>query len=93
MGSANNSGSPNNNYGWGIPNLVLALKYSVIKGDVNTDDKISLVDIIYLVNYIFKAGPAPFPLKVGDVNCDNKVSLSDIVYLVNLIFKAGPSPC
>ncbi len=62
-------------------------------GDANNDTKINLQDIIYLVNYIFKGGPAPSPLLAGDVNGDGKINLSDIVYIVNYIFKGGPAPC
>jgi len=93
MQSANNIGSPNNNYGWGMPDMLLALRYSFINGDVNTDNNINLADIIFLVNYVFKGGLAPHPLKVGDVNCDSSVVLPDIVYLVNYVFKGGPPPC
>lgn len=93
MESANNAGSPNNNYGWGMPDMLLALRYSFINGDVNTDNNINLADIISLVNYFFKGGLAPHPLKVGDVNCDTSVGLTDIVYLVNYVFKSGPPPC
>ncbi|OGC84264.1 MAG: hypothetical protein A2V73_05325 [candidate division Zixibacteria bacterium RBG_19FT_COMBO_42_43] len=93
MESANNVGSPNNNYGWGMPDMLLALRYSFINGDVNTDNNINLADIISLVNYFFKGGLAPHPVKVGDVNCDTSVGLTDIVYLVNYVFKSGPFPC
>jgi len=64
-----------------------------ICGDVNNDGKVNLSDIIYLVNYIFKGGPAPIPLQAGDVNKNGQVNLADIVYLVNYIFKGGPKPC
>jgi len=62
-------------------------------GDVNhSGGTANLGDIIYLVNYIFKGGPAPNPLVSGDVNSAGAVNLSDIVYLVNYIFKGGPAP-
>ena len=28
-------------------------------GDVNCDDRVSVADVVYLVNYLFRAGPAP----------------------------------
>ncbi len=61
-------------------------------GDVNLDNKINLGDIIYLVNYIFKGGPAPNPIWLGDVNVDNITNLGDLIFLVNYIFKGGPGP-
>jgi hypothetical protein len=62
-------------------------------GDANGDGKVTVSDVVYLVNYLFKGGPAPIPLKAGDVNCDGKDTVSDVVYLVNYLFKGGPKPC
>jgi uncharacterized delta-60 repeat protein len=70
------------------------IKYvQFLRGDANKDSKVSLADIVYLINYLFKFGPAPEPIQSGDANCDGKVSLSDIVYLINYLFKFGPAPC
>ncbi len=58
-------------------------------GDANGDERISLSDIIYLVNYVFKAGPEPLPFFLsGDMNGDGTVALNDIIALINYIFKS-----
>jgi len=63
-------------------------------GDANGDCKVTVSDVVYIINYLFKGGPAPKPLKVADTNCDGKVTVSDVVYLINYLFKGGPpSPC
>jgi hypothetical protein len=69
-------------------------RFGVFKaGDQNHDHVISSADVIYLVNYIFKAGPAPQPcIAAGDVNCSGGVSSADIIYMVNFVFKSGPGP-
>lgn len=66
-----------------------------LTGDVNVSSNVSSADIIYLVNFVFKAGPAPLPCPAaGDVNCSGgAVSSADAIYLVNSVFKAGPPPC
>lgn len=65
----------------------------VFFGDVNGDSIVTVADIVYLINYLFKSGPAPIgSLLIGDVNCDGNVSVSDIVYLISYLFKGGPSP-
>jgi hypothetical protein len=65
-----------------------------LTGDVNQDANYSSADIIYLVNYTFKSGPAPLPVAgVGDVNCSRTVTSGDVIYMVTHIFKAGPAPC
>jgi subtilisin family serine protease len=81
-------------YGWGLVNVYGALtaQLSFDRGDVNNDGMISISDVIYLINYLFKFGPRPNPEK-ADTNCDGKVSLSDIVFLINYLFKGGPQPC
>jgi hypothetical protein len=62
-------------------------------GDANGDARINIGDAVYLINYIFKGGPAPDPLEAGDANCDYAVNIGDPVYLINYIFKGGPEPC
>jgi hypothetical protein len=69
-----------------------AFYYHYLCGDVNDDEKVSVSDIVYLISYLFKFGPAPAPIQSGDANCDGKVSLSDIVYLIAYLFKQGPPP-
>jgi len=69
---------------------VLSLKVFMF-GDANADGDITVLDIIYLINYLFKKGPAPIPLATGDVNCDHKVNIVDAVYLINYLFKDGGS--
>jgi hypothetical protein len=62
-------------------------------GDDNCDGSISVSDVVYEINYLFKGGPPPCPYEVGDVNCDLTKSVSDVVYLINYLFKGGPPPC
>jgi len=66
----------------------------VVTGDVNESGSITSADIIHMVNYVFKSGPAPLPLEAaGDVNCSGNVSSADIVFMVNFVFKSGSLPC
>lgn len=67
---------------------------SAIRGDANGDKKLSVSDVVCLINYLFKGGFPPVPeLSVGDVNCDGLLNVSDVVYLINYLFKGGPPPC
>lgn len=61
-------------------------------GDANADTEIDIVDIVYVINYVFRSGPEPIPLKAGDAFCDNEVNIQDAVWLVNYVFKGGPEP-
>ena len=66
--------------------------WSYVCGDANGDGIINVGDVVYLVSYLYRNGPAPSPVEVGDCNCDGIVNLGDIVYLVNYLYKNGPSP-
>jgi hypothetical protein len=61
-------------------------------GDVNQDGKVDPGDAVYLINYLFREGPAPQPLAAGDVNGDCEVNAGDVMYMINYLFKEGPRP-
>ena len=69
------------------------LRVSQERGDTNNDGTVSALDIVNLINYLFRMGPAPIPLvSEGDANFDGQVSLIDIVHVVNHVFRGGPLP-
>lgn len=58
-------------------------------GDANWDERITLPDIIYVINYVFKNGPEPIPFYLsGDMTEDGLVNLTDILALVNYVFRS-----
>lgn len=63
-----------------------------VLGDVNHDYKANVGDVVFLINFIFKGGYVPAPMKTGDVNSDCKVNVGDAVYMINYIFKGGLAP-
>jgi len=63
-----------------------------VSGDANGDEAVKLADAVFVVNYVFKSGPAPAPVEAGDANCDATCNLADAVYLINYIFKGGAVP-
>ncbi|MCP4705792.1 MAG: hypothetical protein GY865_14430, partial [candidate division Zixibacteria bacterium] len=65
-------------------------------GDTNDDGNIDILDIILLVNYVYKNGDPPVFIQSGDVNSDTipngEIDILDIVLLVNLVYKDGREP-
>jgi len=71
-----------------------------IRGNTNgdVDDKITILDVTYLISYLFgiPTGPAPTCTEEGNANgdMDEKVTILDVTYLVAYLFgiPTGPAP-
>ncbi len=73
--------------------LAVWTKPSFDCGDANGSGTVNLADIVYMVNWIFAGGPAPFDAAAGDYNCDGRTNIGDAVYLVNYLYVGGAAPC
>jgi hypothetical protein len=67
--------------------------FHYLNGDANRDDNINIGDAVFLINYVFKGGPAPDPVLAGDANCDVEVNVGDAVRIIDHVFKGGQAPC
>ncbi len=65
---------------------------SFIPGDADGSGAVSIADAVFLINYIFAAGPAPVPIDAGDADCSGAISIADAVFLITYIFAGGPAP-
>ncbi len=64
-------------------------------GNCNGDITINILDITYLIAFLYKGGSAPTPYAIcsGDPNCDCTVNILDITYLIAFLYKGGNPPC
>jgi len=77
---------------YGDPSLVREGVAEFTCGDVNTDGLIDLGDVLHLIAYLYKNGPAPNPLEAGDADCTGVIDLGDVLYLIAYLYKNGPAP-
>lgn len=61
-------------------------------GDSNGDGSVNLLDITFLINYLYKDGEPPDPVEAGDANGDGSINLLDITYLIDYLYRGGPEP-
>ncbi len=65
---------------------------SYLCGDAGSDGSVGVADAVYIVNFVFKDGPAPAPVVSADANGDGNVNVGDVIYIVNYVFSSGPEP-
>jgi uncharacterized protein (TIGR02145 family) len=70
--------------------ITSAISFAGDCGDVNNTGTVNIQDLTYLINFLYKGGPAPFCC--GDVNGSGAVNIADITYLINYLYKGGPAP-
>lgn len=64
--------------------------YGNVDGDPS--DQVNVADLTYLVDYLFRGGPAPPCFEEGDVDGDGNINVADLTYLVDYLFRGGPAP-
>ncbi len=62
------------------------------RGDADGSGAVNVADLTYMVNYLFKGGPAPVCPEEGDADGSGATNVADLTYLVNYLFKGGPPP-
>jgi len=62
------------------------------RGNVNgsVGDGVNVVDITFLVQYLFKGGTTPPCKEEADMSVNNSVNVVDLTTLVNFLFRGGP---
>ena len=71
----------------------IAVQTVLYKGDSNFDGSLSILDLTYMVDFIFRGGPAPIPVRVsGDWSCDGLTNILDLTQIVDRIFRGGTLP-
>jgi len=67
---------------------------SFFRGDLNADSTVDVMDINFLINYLYREGVRPIPLEAADVNANGTVNGADVVYLTHHVYRNGdPPPC
>jgi len=61
-------------------------------GDASGNLAVNILDVTYLINYLYTGGQAPDPEEAGDANGNGAVNILDATYLINYLYKDGPEP-
>ena len=67
-----------------------------VRGDTNNDNNFNILDLTFLVDFIFRGGSKPACSEEADINNDAIPSnILDLTFIVDFIFRGGqtPAPC
>ena len=61
-------------------------------GDADGNGAVNILDVSFVVSYLYKSGPAPNPSVRADVDHSGAVNILDVGYLVSYLYKGGALP-
>lgn len=79
----------------GSRNDIGALPYEPVTyvcGDADGSEVVNILDVTYIVNYLYKDGPVPDPESSADADGSGSINILDVSTLVNYLYKNGPEP-
>ncbi len=51
---------------------------------------VDIVDLTFLIDFMFKAGPSPDCMEEADIDMTGEVDIIDLTYIIDFLFRAGP---
>jgi len=63
-----------------------------LRGDADNSGNYNILDISYIVNYLYRGGPAPINLRAADADSSGAINILDVTYLINYLYRGGPPP-
>ncbi len=75
-----------------LVNFIFGEPPDPIPGDADGTGTVDILDVEFLIAYIFQGGPAPDPIWSGDADGSCNIDISDVCYLIAYIFESGPAP-
>lgn len=70
----------------------ITIKVSNPCGDADGSGAVNMLDVVFLIKYLYVSDDAPDPIGLGDADGNLIVNLLDITFLINYLFKGDPEP-
>ena len=61
-------------------------------GDANSTNSINILDVTYIINYLYKGGAAPECPAEADPNATCSINILDVTTIINYLYKGGAAP-
>lgn len=70
----------------------IALEPLYLCGDANSNGLVNILDVAYLLQYLYRGGLPPEPFAAGDADGNGKIGILDATYIIGYLYKQGPAP-
>ncbi len=82
---------------WAIDDITVSLERkpsrpSFHRGDADGLGDLDITDAVYLLGYLYLAGPVPPCLEAANVNNDEALDITDAINLLGFLYLGGPPP-
>lgn len=61
-------------------------------GDADNNRSVNILDVTFLVGYLYRGGAAPAIMNAGDADASCAINLLDVTYLIAYLYRGGPDP-
>jgi hypothetical protein len=61
-------------------------------GDPDGNDIVNILDVTYLINYLYKEGPPPVLDRSADANAAGNIKIRAVTHIINYLYRNGPPP-
>ncbi|MFH2037027.1 MAG: putative Ig domain-containing protein [Candidatus Zixiibacteriota bacterium] len=67
----------------------LNIQINYLCGDPNDDGMVNILDVVYIIAYLYKGGTAPYNIESADVNNNGIINILDITDIIAYLYKSG----
>lgn len=68
-----------------------SINFAVLPGDIDLNGAHDVIDVVSVVDHIFRGVPLPSPPDRVDANCDGTYNINDVIKVVDLAFRGVPA--
>ncbi|MFH2035677.1 MAG: C10 family peptidase [Candidatus Zixiibacteriota bacterium] len=68
------------------------IRTEAVCGDANADETVNILDVTFLIAYLYKNGSSPVSEWCANPNGDATINILDVTYLISYLYKQGPVP-
>jgi len=75
-----------------FPIAINGILEGFVCGDCDKSGQLNVLDVSFIINYLYRGGQAPHPSFAADVDSSGMLNILDVSYIISYLYKGGPRP-